>query len=352
MLLAGNPISGFGAVHRTAAQTLVTPWGSIPATTSGGASQPAEGECTSDGALIWRTDHWQRLGAGEQCSTIGTSVVNTEVHGEPACVAQPPADGIIVQIPGARDDIGGLQITPVQFVLAATEGAPVTYYLDCRNPNLLGLTAAQRDVILSLIQYSIFYYGDNDKIALSDLIPDGTRPGEHYRGEAYKANIAGRRAIATFVSPDGDRKNIFLSMGWDQGMNTFTFVWTHQPTAFETIDSFITKISPWDPSSTLCSLLPVATKIPNPYVAVGSVVLQMSGKCPGTCPSGMLYDAPSKTCACPPGTLFDVTQQKCSTNLVPASGTPWYLQWYVLAGAAIALGLILTRKPKTSTAGA
>ena len=37
-------------------------------------------------------------------------------------------------------------------------------------------------------------------------------------------------------------------------------------------------------------MIPIASKVPNPYAIAGSLVLQMSGKCPPTCPTGMLYD--------------------------------------------------------------
>jgi hypothetical protein len=49
---------------------------------------PVNGECTSDGQLIWRAatatvpGHWERLNAGEQCVTIGTKSVDPSVGGQ------------------------------------------------------------------------------------------------------------------------------------------------------------------------------------------------------------------------------------------------------------------------------
>jgi hypothetical protein len=86
------PIPGIGP---TTAPSLIS---------AGKYEPPVPGECTADGKLIWRgatptaPAHWERLAAGEQCSTIGTGSVKTGVPWDPLIGPCYSRDTVVTQM--------------------------------------------------------------------------------------------------------------------------------------------------------------------------------------------------------------------------------------------------------------
>jgi hypothetical protein len=230
--------------------------------------------------------------------------------------AAPPTTGIAVTVP---------QFPGVTLIVDGTENTPITYQLRCVDSGPLGLTRDQLGMVIWLIQHPMRRVGD--QVDFNTLIYG-------MPGQAPVDMVTGQEALISFTGPDGDTKNLFLKIGGDPKTPTFTFVWSHQPTLFQAIDNFITSISPFDPAPLLCQMLPMTTKVPNPYVQAGSIVLQLSGKCPPSCPPGMQYDATAKTCSCPPGLVPNPNTLKCEP---PGSG----LKKWIVPALAIGAGALL-----------
>jgi hypothetical protein len=325
------------------------------------------GQCTQDGKMIydWTPDgvgYWRRKGATEVCITAAAPNATTTVHNadgsstttypdghtetttpvtEMSC-GTPPADGISVNmIPLPSMELGD---QPIPIVLSATENTPITYYLTCgQSGGLLGLTRAQRSILLKFISQSTTgYWTDNGTIPSSSVIAGWNV------GDISQAKIAGRRPLFSFKTPDGDTKDVYVQMGFDQGTNTFNLFWKHQKTAFQVIDDFVKSVTPIDPDPLLCQLLPVATKVPNPYVAAGSIVLQLSGKCDQKCPPGMMFDAAAKTCSCPPGLVPDPVKLTCvSPGAVTIDYSKWVMPAVIFGGAALLIYKLNKKKATT-----
>lgn len=336
------------------------------ASTNPGSMAPTEGMCSPDGKFVWHSGMWTRRRVNEPCVSVGGSNPTVTVHNADGSTTITNPDGSITHVPGAvavwppitgivcaAPPSDGVVARPFDWVadgdpfkqfsivLASTENTPITYYLSCPSPGALSLTPDQVAVIIDSLQNQ---YGGPVRTSLfgGDKTDLGTLfPGSGLRGQAWKMLYEGQAALWTFKTPDGDTKNVYLMLGWDAGVNTFTFSYGHQPTMFQAVDNFITSISPWDPSGTLCSLLPVATKVPNPYVAAGSIVLQMSGKCNNQCPTGMLFDANAKTCSCPVGTYFNTVTKICTAIPPPKlAATSTIPTWMVVVGVVAGLGIM------------
>lgn len=318
------------------------------ASTNPGATAPTEGACTADGQLIWHSGAWHRLSVGEVCQAI--TDITTHPHEDTGggvdvhdLVCLQPADTTVVQ-----DGI----------ILAPTPGTPITYQWVCTDPTKIGFTRAQRDTMLTW-----FFWGASQLISpcgtvrFSDYLPINISTGTFHDQFFPACVLTGQRMIKKFKGADGDDKIVVATVSgpnkdWSKPV-TVTLTWNHDDSLFETVDKFITSISPWDPSSTLCSLLPVATKVPNPYVAAGSIVLQLSGKCNDTCPTGMLFDSVAKTCSCPVGFVYDQVAKKCVIlPPLPPATEPAIPTWMIVLGVVAGLGLMAAIFGKKQTAPA
>jgi hypothetical protein len=286
-----------------------------------------EGSCSADGLYKLTGGVWKRLSVGETCTTISST---------PGPTLNTSGGGVAVtDVNCGVGPVGGPVVGGIP--LAATEGAPVSYAWVCANANIPGLTREQRAQVTQWIK--------DAQLAAAAGVPGGGAfgtPGAAQTAatDAYNAIIAGKWPIAVFTGADGDGKQLLVTVDTTNPSNPapYTFTWKHNPTAFETLDHFLSSLSPVQPED-LCSLIPMASKVPNPYVIAGSIVLQMSGKCPPSCPGGMLYDANTKTCACPPGTIYNVAAKMCQapnafSNMLPI---------LVIGGLAVVGAIVATR---------
>lgn len=279
--------------------------------------------CSADGQFKLVNGVWMRLSAGEVCTAVmpGGPVTNANGAGvtvsDAACAAA-PADGINVE---------GIVFAPVEL-------APITYSWTCHDASMPGFTREQRATVTKWLT-------DVQKNAQIGA-QIGGRTNQAFGNisveDFAKALTSGKWPIKVFTGPDGDGKQVLLTV--DPTSGNYTFVWQHNPTAFQTLDTFLTSLSPIS-TDELCKMIPIASKIPNPYAIAGSLVLQMSGKCPPTCPAGMLYDATSKQCACPPGSAYNPQLQRCvATNATPT----WLLPAAIIGGVGILLAIALKKK--------
>lgn len=311
--------------------------------TNPGSMTPTEGACSPDGMFVWHGSGWNRRAVGAPPCTIvaGTnptitthnadgSVDITNPDGSKTHVAAPlscqlaPSTGVIV--------VGGIALAP-------TPDTPVSYSWGCKDAAIPQLTRVQQQQISK-------WMSDAQKAAFAGAGGGSAfntpGAGQTAADAAYRGIINGTWPLTVFDNAaDKDQKKVLVT--WDDvnaAVPVLTFTWTHNPTVFQTIDNFITSISPWDPSSTLCSLLPVASTVPNPYVAAGSIVLKLSGKCDSGCPQGMLHDAATQTCACPPGYLYNITSKICMSVVPPANTSTPIPTWMIVGGVVLGLGLM------------
>lgn len=312
--------------------------------------------CDSTGQFTMQNGQWRRLNPGESCSSIGTS---TPGHAGPAggggvtvietvCLQPDPSTGITVDLnsPGFINYPDGHAPPPVDIVLAPTEGTGIDYQFFCLDATKISLSRDQRNAIVGALTGATTGHGHDypwQAITDGDRV-DAGQVAYGYSGRWWKDVVAGQSPVAVFTGADGDTKNVYMKITGDPQKPVATFMWSHRPTAFQTVDAFLESLSPIS-TDQICSMLPVATKIPNPYVAIGSVVLQMSGKCPPKCPTGMLYDAATKTCACPPGTEFSVAANAC----VPASPIQkWLVPMMLIGGGALVIAAVNKKRKKAT----
>lgn len=300
--------------------------------------------CSADGMFKLVNGAWQRLAPGEVCGSLSTMQPGSNTSGAGVSVT----DAVACAAPAAT----GIATTPdpslyngATLTLAATEGDPIDYKVFCKDPSQVGLSRDQRTmVIAAFIQpWTPVHRGLLDSITGNDH-PDLSAYIAAYKGQkVWKDAVTGQVALWTFKTPDGDTKNVFATVSGDPADPTITFTWKHEQTAWQMIDNFVTSISPFDPAPLLCQMLPMATKIPNAYVAAGSIVLQLSGKCPQSCPPGMQFDATAKTCSCPPGLVPNPQTLTCDQ---PKTGFAKYLPYAIAGGAVLAAFAILSGPKK------
>jgi hypothetical protein len=142
------------------------------------------------------------------------------------------------------------------------------------------------------------------------------------------------------------------SYPWDSTTNPYrlTFYWRKQPTGvWDWIKHIVGVIvnAVGDVISGLvdvaCQVLPIANKIPNVYAQAGAVVLQLSGACTPSCPTGMTFNAAAKVCACPVGMTYDSVSKTC---VAMASSTVPTWVWIGLAVVgAVVVFTYTTQKP-------
>jgi hypothetical protein len=311
--------------------------------------------CDATGQYTLQNGQWRRLMSGEVCSStsgVAPGHENTSGGGgvavtETVCLQPDASIGIKIDLnsPGFLN-YDGDPPPPINIILSATEGAGVEYAFFCVDPNKISLTREQRQAVVWALTGATTAHGhaypwqaftDGDRVDANQVVYG-------YPGRWWKDVVAGESPIAVFTSPaDGDTKNVYVTITGDPRNPIATFRWAHRATAFQTIDSFLESLSPVS-TEQLCSMLPIASKVPNPYVAVGSIVLQMSGKCPPTCPGGMLYDDKTKTCACPPGSQFNIAANACQAGALGADD--WLMPAIIGGGVLLALFAITSPRKK------
>lgn len=140
------------------------------------------------------------------------------------------------------------------------------------------------------------------------------------------------------------------SYPWDSTTNPYllTFYWRKQPQGvwdwikrivgdiIQVVGDAVDAIA-----GAACQLLPVAAKVPSPYVMAGAVLLQLSGACNNTCPPMMTYNAADKVCACVLGYTYDATSKTCIP--MPATGIPSWM-WIGLGLLGVGVLVIAYRK--------
>lgn len=297
--------------------------------------------CDASGQFTQQNGQWVRLAPGQVCGQLtGTAPGHAGTGGGGVAVTEtvcaPPAAGLAITVP---------QFPDVQLVVSPNEGEGAAYKFFCTDPSIVGLTRAQKEMVVFGIRggSQAAHRGILDAFTGDDRTDIGNAI-RGYTGEVAKDVLNGNAAIYQFTGPDGDTKNLFVTVEGDPNNPSLTFRWWHQKTLFQSVDSFLEALSPVS-TEQICQMLPVASKVPNPYVAIGSVVLQMSGKCPPSCPTGMLYDANTKTCACPPGSQFNAATNRC--EVVGGGMSSWLLPAALIGGGALLI-LALNKKKASS----
>lgn len=282
--------------------------------------------CSADGQFVFADGAWRRLKANEICTVKsgggagsgtgsggGITVVDT------TCAA-----------PGASQYMMGM------IPLSPTDKTWVDYTWICRDPAKPGLSRSQRQFVLEKMAAAV-----SALAATNQSTAGGTVDLTQWFGSgsskipAWVVCQGGAcYPIYKFEGPDGDRKQVFMKLSGSPPNPTVSLMWEHDPSFIEAVIAGLPGVQ--SGLDAACKLLPMATKVPNPYVAAGSLILQMSGQCQ-TCPPGMLADQDAKTCSCPPGTVLNASTQQCE-----APGSNWLM--IALLGGAGLLGLYVATR--------
>lgn len=337
----------------------------ISTTPSGGAQQNVV-MCSTDGKYVWTGTAWVRPKVGQVCTSFdagpgptsggtqgGTTIVDTDTY----CVAPTDTGGPVVTSATAIDPgVGGGASNTQTMVdgywskdfpgaslqLAKDANVPITRHLHCTAATPDGLNSVTKRWVLAMIAYMkppqdllavLGISGDGDKVSFSDYVKGAS-------GEVYKKVVTGQIGIWAF-DYGGQQNLLFVNISGDPANPLLTFSWGKWAGLVEGVVKDLSSLSPIQPED-LCQFLPVASKVPNPYVAVGSLVLQMSGKCT-TCPPGMLKDQASNTCMCPPG-----TQLNSANQCVAPSSNRWLMPVLLLGGGALLIAA-MNKKKKAAT---
>lgn len=388
MLLAGNPFSGFGVPPTSKAGgafTFGTQAVAPPAA-------PTVGQCSADGAFIWdlttdgtATGYWRRLRAGEACTGVsavpgpsaGTSQGGVSVtatgEGPLAVWYNFPFDNAASSDPNAAHQV--LKVGPFTIPLGAQQftihwAGPLPADWQAFIGDALGHDCSNC-LFTSMIDATPGHVGgrlldfipglpaqiNKDLVSFPDVSSATTNTGQNI----FEISLPDQ-PVAVVSRPDnGENWGMFMvvqptdpTYPWDSTTNPYelAFYWRKQPQGVwdwikrivgdivELAEDAVNAVK-----SIACNLMPVASKVPNPYVIVGAVVLQASGLCTPSCPTGMTYNTALSACACPSGMSYDPIGKTC---VVMPDATPWYTSWYAIAGLAAIVGFALLYNPKKS----
>lgn len=360
------------------------------------------GTCTSDGAFIWNGSAWVRLSVGQKCASYSSVQGDVRTHdnsspgggvtinpaGHGPIVLQYDFDNTPANSTNPADQGKSLQVGPfkiplgVQHYTVHWEGIlPADWQSfivpelahDCSNCIFTSMEDATEGHPLGTLRD---FFGDNLPAKVNkDLVTrpevgflvNGVVQSSYSGGGSYplamKISLPDQ-PIAVVARPDtGDTWGVYMvilprdpTYQWDSTTNPYvlTFFWQQKPAGvWDWIKRIVGDII--DAIETVaCAIAPVAIKTPpkdaiTAGIVAGSVVLQMTGACTPSCPTGMNYVDSIKACACPAGMTYDATSKACI--MAPSTFTiPW---WAWVVGGLLVFGVIAKvsqerKKPSTT----